>query len=191
LWTINDVIQECRKPGKTIAKPSGACPRLVMADRHCRGHARNERYAGRDIGDPDADRHALRQPHPSVDRIDAGQALGARRGVRDTDAAGHGLDAPDDRITIAHQRRFRAVANADMGHLGLLEIAVDPIAVGIDHGDVGRAGVGKIADPQQQIGDIAIHRTAHLRALEVDVGPSDLLLCGVEDRLRLDGVADE
>jgi hypothetical protein len=47
-----------------------------------------------------------------------------------------------------------------------------------------------VAHPHQQIGDIAVHGTAHLRPLEVDVGLRDLLLGGVEGRLRLDGVTD-
>jgi hypothetical protein len=39
-------------------EPSRRFPRVGTADRHRRGQ--NERDAGRDIGDPDADRHALR-----------------------------------------------------------------------------------------------------------------------------------
>jgi hypothetical protein len=75
-----------------------------------------------------------------------------------------------------------------VGHLGFLEIAVDPIAVGIDHRDVVHARVSIVSDPHQKIGDIAVHGTADLRPLEVDVGLRDLLLGGVEGRLRLDGV---
>jgi hypothetical protein len=59
LRTVNDVTQAIRKAGEALA-PATAFPRPGTVDRHCRGHTRNERDAGRDIGDPDADRHALR-----------------------------------------------------------------------------------------------------------------------------------
>src|SRR5882672_11482698 len=176
--------------GEALAERATAFPGLGTADGHCRGHTRNERDTGWDIGDLDAHRHALRQPYPGVDWIDVGQALGAWRGVRDADATGHRLDPPHNRIAIAHQHRFGAVADADMGHLGFLEITVDPIAAGIDHRDVVRARVNIVAYPHQKIGDIAVHGAAHLRPFEVDVGLCNLLLGGVEGRLRLDGVAD-
>src|SRR5712671_1799862 len=130
---MKDVDQVIPEAGEALAERATAFSGLGTADGHCRRHTRNERDAGWNIGDLDAHRHALRQPYPGVDRIDVGQTLGAWRGVRDADATRYGLDPPNDRIAIAHQVRFGAVADADVGHLGFLEIAVDPIAVGIDH----------------------------------------------------------
>ena len=72
-----------------------------------------------------------------------------------------------------------------MCDLGFLEIAVDPVTVCVNHGDVGLARMGVIADPQKKVGDVAVHRTAHLGALQVDVGLGDLTLGRIEGRLRL------
>jgi hypothetical protein len=43
----------------------------------------------------------------------------------------------------------------------------------------------KVAYPHQKVSDIAINRTAHLCAFEIDVCLGDLLLSGVEGGLRL------
>ena len=76
-----------------------------------------------------------------------------------------------------------------MSHLGFLKIAIDPIAVGIDHRDIGGAYPSIVTHAHQKISDIAVHGTAHLGPLEVDVGLGDLLLGSVESGLRLGSVA--
>ena len=95
------VVQSLHKLCEAVAQP-----RRFPALRHhgsslSRSYPKQEERR-RGMGDPDAYRHALREPYPSVDRIDVWQALGAWRGVGDADSASHGLDLPHDRITIAH-----------------------------------------------------------------------------------------
>jgi hypothetical protein len=51
----------------------------------------------------------------------------------------------DDRLRIAHQLRLCAIADTDPRQLRLLEIPINPEAVGIDDGDIAGAGVRIIA----------------------------------------------
>lgn len=52
--------QVMRKACEAHAEPATAFLRLGTADRHCRGHTRNEREINGNMRDPDAYRHALR-----------------------------------------------------------------------------------------------------------------------------------
>jgi hypothetical protein len=52
----------------------------------------------------------------------------------------------------------------------ILEIAVDPVGVGVDHRDVGHPLMGKVADPHQQVADVAFDRAANLGPVQVDLG---------------------
>ena len=85
-------------------------------------------------------------------------------GVRHADAARHAGHMAEDGLGVSHQLRFDAIADADPRQLGLLEVPVDPIAVGVDDRDIGAPLMGKIADPHQEVGDIAVDRAANLGA---------------------------
>ena len=90
------------------------------------------------MGDPDAHRNALRQPHPGVNRINILQGRGA----------GAAFETLMPRVTLSTRPMIgsrypsallRRGRRRRMGHLGFLEIAVDPVTVGVDHRDIGRA----------------------------------------------------
>src|SRR5260221_1800881 len=48
------------------------------------------------------------------------------------------------------------VAHVDRPKVGLLEIAVDPVRIGVDEGDSILADSGVVAELRQQIGDVAV-----------------------------------
>ena len=78
-----------------------------------------------------------READPGEDRVDVGQSLRAACGVRHADAARYAGHVSEDGLGVSHQLRFDAIADADPRQLGLLEVPVDPIAVGVDDRDIG------------------------------------------------------
>src|SRR5262245_59012037 len=92
----------------------------------------------------------------------------------------------EDGLRVTHQLRLDAIADADPRQLGLLKIAVDPVAVGIDDRDVSAALMRKVAGPHQKVGDIAIDRAANLGSAQVDLRLRYLLLRSVESSLCVD-----
>ena len=90
-----------------------------------------------------------------------------------------------DGLSVSHQLCFNAIADANSRHLRLLEIAVDPVAVGVDDGDVRDPLARIVADPHQKVGDVAIDRTEDLGPPQIELGLCDLLLRGVEGGLCL------
>jgi hypothetical protein len=120
------------EPGLAIG--AGGVP-----DRHCRRHAGDERNAWRYSVNRDANRHALSQGDPRVDRVDIGQSLRADGGIRHANATGHRGHMPKDGLSVSHQLRLDAIPDANPRHLGLFEVPVDPIAVSVDHRDVSHA----------------------------------------------------
>jgi hypothetical protein len=61
----------------------------------------------------DAYRDALREAHPSEDRIDGGEPLPIGLCVRDVDAAGNAVDVAAEDLAVAHQFDAGRVADAD------------------------------------------------------------------------------
>jgi hypothetical protein len=94
-----------------------------------------------------------------------------------------------DRICIAHQFGFCAIADAKACQFRLLEIAAHPKTVYIDNVNVAGSFVRVVALPHQKIGYVTIHRTTKLRPPEVDLCLSDLLFSGIDGGLRLYGAA--
>jgi hypothetical protein len=76
--------------------------------------------------------------------------------------------------------------DADSRQLGLLEVPVNPIAVGVDDRDIGGSLVGEIADPHQEVRDIAIDRAANLGSTQIGLCLRHLLLRCFERGFRLD-----
>ena len=71
---------------------------------------------------------------------------------------------------IAHEGDLGVIADGEGAHLGFLEVAGHPERVAVDHRDIGRAGVGVVADAKLQVGDVAVDRRDHVGAHEVDLG---------------------
>ena len=97
----------------------------------------------------------------------------------------------EDGLGVSHQLRFDAIADADPRQLGLLEVPVDPIAVGVDDRDIGAALMGKIADPHQEVRDVAIDWAANLGSAQIDLCLRHLLLRCFERGFRLHRGAGE
>jgi hypothetical protein len=68
---------------------------------------------------------------PTCNRVDIRQSLRAGRGIGHADPSRHSGHMSEDGLRVSDQLRFDPITNADPRHLGLLEISVDPIAVGV------------------------------------------------------------
>ncbi len=160
---------------------------LVLLNGDGGGQARHERNSFGHVCDLEPHRHALGESHPGVNRIDARQALCTWRRIGHANAARDRVDTPDDRVIVAKQARLSDVADADVRHFRLLEIAVDPVAVGVYYGHVGHARTCIVPDAHQQVGHVAVYRTSDFGSVKVDLGLRDLGLCGLERTLGLSG----
>jgi hypothetical protein len=69
--------------------------------------------------------------------------------------------------------------------LRFLEVTVDPVAVRIYDGCVGRTRVGVVADAHQKVGDVAVHWASDFGPAKVDFSLLDLDLCGLERAVGL------
>ena len=71
---------------------------------------------------------------------------------------------------VAFPGRLDVVSDMDVGELRFLEIRVDPIGIFVDHRDVGRASPRGVADPHQEVRDVAVDGRTNLRPLQIDIG---------------------
>ena len=88
----------------------------------------------------------------------------------------------------AHQLHVGLVADAHVRQFGFFEEAVNPERVHVDHGHFCLADARVVAAMHVEVGHVAIHRRAHLRAFKVEFGGFQLRLrvliigqCGVCD----------
>ena len=138
---------------------------------HSRGHARGEMQSAWPLIDGNADRNALCEAHPGEDRVDGRQSCDPGSGVRVHDAVGQALHMPrNGLIGKAHENDLRGVTHSDASQLRFLEVAGDPIAVGIDERHRGLTH-GRISSRlEQQIGHEAINGRVDLDAAEIEFG---------------------
>jgi hypothetical protein len=114
------------------------------------GHSGDEAHALRHPIDIDAYRNALREPHPGKDPVDQGHPFAARPSVGDSDGAGDAVDMSGERPIVAHQLDRCRIAFLDRFQAGFLEIAVDPIGIGVDDRDDVDADGCVVAEPDQR-----------------------------------------
>src|SRR6516164_2045385 len=100
--------------------------RGARVDLHGRGHARREDHTLWNVVDVDAHRDALRQAHPSEDRVDLSQPCPVWLRVRNVNGACDAVDMTANDLTVAHQLDAGGVADPDRLEVRFLEIAVDP-----------------------------------------------------------------
>ena len=79
----------------------------------------------------DPDRDALRQAHPGEDRVDGRDAPIVGLRVRDVDGPRDAGDPAAQELGAAHQLDRGGVTRADRAELGLFEVGVDPVRVGV------------------------------------------------------------
>jgi hypothetical protein len=90
------------------------------------GHAGGQDDAWGHLIDMHANRDALREAHPSEDRVDSRDPLIVGLRVRDVDRAGDAVDVTAHDLCMAHQLDLDRITNADRAKIRLLEISVDP-----------------------------------------------------------------
>ena len=133
-------------------------------DRDGRGQPRHKAHVVRNGIEVNADGDALGEADEGEDRVDGRQPHARRRRVGDVDAARDALDVAAEDFWVAHQLDGRPVALPNPVEERLLEIAVHPERVGVDHGHLALADVGVVAGPREQIGDVAVDRRHDSRA---------------------------
>ena len=101
-------------------------PARPRIDLHRGRHPGREDHTLRHLIDVNAYWDALRQPHPSEDRVDRGQPLSVGLRVRDIDPARDAADMAANDLAVSHQLDAGRVANLDRLEIGFLEISVDP-----------------------------------------------------------------
>src|SRR5262249_56861849 len=85
--------------------------------------------------------------------------------------------------------RFGKISESHPCNLRLLKIAIEPVTVGVDDRNIGYSRVRIVTNPQQEVGDVTVHRAANLGSVQIDFSLSDLLLHGFERSLCLDCIA--
>ena len=109
----------------------------IHADRA--GGPRHQRHALGNGVEPDAHRHALRQPHPVEGGVDVGQQFAAGAGVAVGDAVRDAVDMAVQHGAAAHQAQLHRGAGFQQRQLGFLEVAHRVIGRAVDDGQLGRA----------------------------------------------------
>jgi len=139
-------------------------------DEHRGGGADPERDALRNLIEVHPHRDALRQPYPLKGRADAGQQVVAGAAVALGDAPADAIDlALQGLVGIGHQGDDGRVAGAHVADQALAEVAVHPIARCVNQRQRRLVGDRLAAEAQVEVGDIAVHRGAHLRELQVQL----------------------
>ncbi|MNO99606.1 hypothetical protein D3C76_913800 [compost metagenome] len=120
-------------------------------------------------------RHALGQPYPVEGRVDVGDQLAAFRVVAVVDAAGNTLHMALEHFT-AHHLQVSLVTDIHMRQLGLLEEAIDPERIFIDHCHLRLAGTRIVAAVHVEVGHVAIDGGENFGPLEVQLSRRQLRL---------------
>src|ERR1700730_2174430 len=97
------------------------------SDNHRCGQASSKRYRWRHAVDLDSNGNPLGKPHPRINSLDRGQALGADGCIWCTDSAGYALDMPRQFLLKSHKLNFSGITDLKAPKFRLLEIASHPI----------------------------------------------------------------
>src|SRR6202163_2960497 len=139
------------------------------SDNHCRCHACSQRYRRWHGVDFDSNGNSLGEPHPRIDGLDRGQALGTDGRIWRADSARYAFDMPRQFLFKSHQINFGRVADSKAPEFSLLEIASDPIRIRINDGNIWRSLVCVISNPEQKVGYEAVYGRVHLGTLHVQL----------------------